>query len=241
MTSNQNTENRNPLYERGDQEPAGDSLNLDDLIAAFGAAAASGGDFGDELNSLPPEREPYSDQKVEDALGQLKKYDEDLGKLDESSTILYPGSSCDEALVKVFGEQVIHVDPDEYAMDAMEKAEHKAVESTIEDYVKDMPEKDSVDLVFSYNAGLVPPELLDKICAGGYVIANNWHGSANDLSEKSEFKVVCAIDPQDGEIVGSEKAREALGVVETEFGEVAKYPDVLWLFKKSPNESAPEA
>ena len=45
MTSNQNTENRNPLYERGDQEPAGDSLNLDDLIAAFGAAAASGGDF----------------------------------------------------------------------------------------------------------------------------------------------------------------------------------------------------
>lgn len=239
MTSNQNTEKINPSRERKDLEIADYSLNLDALRAALGIVVLDSP--AESSNSWPPEQELYSQQKVVDALGELKEYDDGLNQLGESSTILYPGSNCDEALAKVFGEQVIHVDPDEYAMDAMEKAEHKAVKSTIEDYVKNMPEKDSVDLVFSYNAGLVPPELLEKIRAGGYVIANNWHDSANDLGEKSEFKVVCAIDPQDGEIVGSEKAREALGVVETEFGEVAKYPDVLWLFKKSPNESAPEA
>ena len=125
-------------------------------------------------------QETYFHQDVAKALGKLR---ERMTNIDDTSVILYPGSNSDETFASVFGSGVIHVDPDEHAMDVMREKGYNVAEMTIEEYVSNMPEEGRVDVVFSYKSGLVPQELLDKIPVGCYVIANNWHGSANSLGK----------------------------------------------------------
>jgi hypothetical protein len=186
-------------------------------------------------------QETYFHQDVAKALGKLR---ERMTNIDDTSVIIYPGSSSDETLARVFGPGVIHVDPDEHAMDVMREKGYNVAEMTIEEYVSNMPEEGRVDVVFSYNSGLVPQELLDKIPVGCYVIANNWHGSANSLGKNPRVTLVCAIDPESksGEIINEEEAQAALGTTTTKSGnmniDIEKNPNTLWLFRKNGEPSA---
>lgn len=231
------------LHEAGVEESLG---SLAEFAAILLRNMESSGDLDDtdsfDIAFLQNKKETYFYPNVAKALGKLR---ECMTNIDDTSVILYPGSNSDETFASVFGSGVIHVDPDEHAMDVMREKGYNVAEMTIEEYVSNMPEEGRVDVVFSYNSGLVPQELLDKISAGCYVIANNWHGSANDLSNNPNFTLVCAIDPESksGEIINKEGAQAALGTTTTKSGDmdidIEENPDTLWLFEKN-DESAAE-
>ena len=167
-------------------------------------------------------QETYFHQDVAKALGKLR---ERMTNIDDTSVIIYPGSSSDETLARVFGPGVVHVDPDEYAMEAMREKGYNIAEMTIEEYVSHMSKEGRVDVVFSYNSGLLPQELLDKIAEGGHAIANNWDGSANNLGNNPNFTLICAINPKSksGEIINEEEAQAALGTTTTKSGCIYRY------------------
>lgn len=192
-----------------------------EIAAALRGLEDSGG-FGG-INSSDTvlsqsKQETYFHQDVAKALGKLR---ERMTNIDDTSVIIYPGSSSDETLARVFGPGVIHVDPDEYAMEAMREKGYNVAEMTIEEYVSNMPEEGRVDVVFSYNSGLVP-----------------------HLGKNPRVTLVCAIDPESksGEIINEEEAQAALGIITTESGnmniDIEKNPNTLWLFRKNGEPSA---
>ena len=231
------------LHEAGVEESLG---SLAEFAATLLRNMESSGDLDGtdsfDIAFLQNKKETYFYPNVAKALGKLR---ERMTNIDDTSVILYPGSNSDETFASVFGSGVIHVDPDEHAMDVMREKGYNVAEMTIEEYVSNMPEEGRVDAVFSYNSGLVPQELLDKIAKGGHVIANNWHGSANSLGKNPRVTLVCAIDPESksDEIINEEGAQAALGTTTTKSGDmdidIEKNPDTLWLFRKN-DESAAE-
>ncbi len=231
------------LHEAGVEESLG---SLAEFAAILLRNMESSGDLDDtdsfDIAFLQNKKETYFYPNVAKALGKLR---ERMTNIDDTSVILYPGSNSDETFASVFGSGVIHVDPDEHAMDVMREKGYNVAEMTIEEYVSNMPEEGRVDVVFSYNSGLVPQELLDKIAEGGHVIANNWHGSANSLGKNPRVTLVCAIDPESksDEIINEEGAQAALGTTTTKSGDmdidIEENPDTLWLFRKN-DESAAE-
>ena len=225
------------LHEAGVEESLG---SLAEFAAILLRNMESSGDLDgtDSFDTVfsQSKQETYFHQDVAKALGKLR---ERMTNIDDTSVIIYPGSSSDETLARVFGPGVVHVDPDEYAMEAMREKGYNIAEMTIEEYVSHMSKEGRVDVVFSYNSGLLPQELLDKIAKGGHAIANNWDGSANDLGNNPNFTLICAINPKSksGEIINKEEAQAALGTITTKSGamdiDVEKNPDGLWLFRKN--------
>lgn len=130
----------------------------------------------------------------------------------EPQKVLYPGSSTHAGVARIFGkDKVTHVDPDPSAMSAMAEGGYQAVTSTIEDYDTAEP----FDLIVSFNAGTLEPDEIQRLLSPtGYVIANNWHGSANRMAEYEDFKLLGAVLPSytDGEIVHGDDAAKGLGV-----------------------------
>jgi len=156
------------------------------------------------------QREPYSHETVKISLRSLLSLAEDLPPI---STILYPGSAEDTSFADVMGGNVRHIDPDQKAIEVLSKAGYAGIPTTIEDYLAAHP-GETVDMVISYNAGTVSEELAAAIRSGGYVIANNWHGSANDLGARdTEFEIVGAIQPGGtvDDILDPTAARDGLG------------------------------
>lgn len=149
--------------------------------------------------------------------------------------VLYPGSNAHAGVARAFGkDRVLHVDPDPNAIKALVKAGFEAVESTKEDYTPEEP----FDVIVSYNAGtLEPPEPQRLLTPFGFVIANNWHGSANRMVKYKDFTLRGAILPSftDGAIVMGEAAAEGLGIqpVEVEGAwELPQSPDGLFVFQR---------
>ena len=100
---------------------------------------------------------------------------------DPNQLILYPGSNSDRTMTEVFGNQVVHIDPDDKALALLQKKGFRTEQMTIEDYIANMSDREKVGMILSYNAGLVPDSALERLREGGIILANNWHGSADDL------------------------------------------------------------
>lgn len=144
----------------------------------------------------------------EAALRQLATLTPDITT---SSLVVYPGSATDEQCAHVFGDAVIHIDPDGGAMNTMHTKGFVTVTSTFEKWLETLPDGASIDLVFSYNAGCLTPDQLARVRPGGYVIANNWHGSANEMGKQPDFEVIAAINPAEGKLLPAETAIKGLG------------------------------
>lgn len=180
-----------------------DSSVADDTLARKLANVAN--------ETITREVVPYTSEKAEKALILLKKLMPDITA---ESTIVYPGSAADAQCANVFGKNVVHVDPDEASIDAMLAAGYQGKACTFEEYLASLDPNQQFDLIFSHNAGLVPGEALARIRSGGYVVANNWHGSANDLGDNREFTPLGAVTPGGTELISSEDAQTGLGEVE---------------------------
>lgn len=156
----------------------------------------------DQLNEGDRERDLYDDifsdfqQQLEkretyikeELLAHLKVAKREIICLgwqeDPNQLILYPGSNSDRTMTEVFGNQVVHIDPDGNALVLLKNKGFPTEQMTIEDYIANMPDEREIGIILSYNAGLVPDSALERLQEGGIILANNWHGSADDLHSK---------------------------------------------------------
>lgn len=182
---------------------------------------------------------------------------------DPNRLILYPGSNSDRTMTEVFGNQVVHIDPDDKALALLQKKGFRTEQMTIKDYVANMSDGEQIGIILSYNAGLVPDSALERLQEGGIILANNWHGSADDLHSKKGLELIGAVvqDTEDFVTVQAaesllgkvqyldngpngyvnydpteeqlEQARASAGIVFEEY----RSPDSLWIFRKESVES----
>lgn len=157
------------------------------------------------------ETKPYSYDMDTISLRTIKTAMPDIT---EESVIVYPGSAADTGAAEVFGRGVVHIDPDESSISSMQQAGYVGIPSTFEEYLAAMPADQQIDVIYSHNAGLVPAEALARLRQGGYVIANNWHGSANDMGEKPDFELVTAVASGTTETIPADQAQRGLGTYE---------------------------
>ena len=178
---------------------------------------------------------------------------------DPNQLILYPGSSSDRTMADVFGEQVVHIDPDGNALAWLQDKGLRTEQTTIEDYIAHMPDGEKINIILSYNAGLVPDSALERLREGGIIFANNWHGSADDLHSKKGIELIGAVVRDTEDFVTVQAAESLLGKVQCYLGdgpngyvdydpteeqleqaragagivfEEYRSPDSLWIFRK---------
>lgn len=151
----------------------------------------------------------YANPQSQRALELLRGIMHGVGS---DATIIYPGSAADVQLAKVFGETVIHVDPDAASMDALRRHGLVAISARVEDYLPSLTRP--IDVLFSYNAGIPGEDIRSMIRPGGYLIANNWHEAANAIGGDRSFDIVAAINPGQETLIAPDVARKGLGYTE---------------------------
>ena len=133
---------------------------------------------------------------------------------DPNQLILYPGSNSDRTMTEVFGDQVVHIDPDSKALALLQKKGFRTKQMTIEDYIANMPDGEKIGMILSYNAGLVPDSALERLQEGGIILANNWHGSADNLHNKKGLELIGAVVQGSEDFVTIQAAESLLGKVQ---------------------------
>ena len=116
----------------------------------------------DQLNEGDRERDLYDDifsdfqQQLEkretyikeELLAHLKVAKREIIRLgwqeDSSQLILYPGSNSDRTMTEVFGNQVVHIDPDGNALALLKNKGFPTEQMTIEDYIANMPDGEKI-------------------------------------------------------------------------------------------------
>ena len=102
----------------------------------------------------------------------------------------------------------------------------------------------------------MPESALERLREGGIVLANNWHGSADDLYAKEGLEMVGAVVYESKEFVADEEAESLLGTEQSVYTpgsikpnpteeeraagtvfEQYRSPDTLWIFRKKFVES----
>lgn len=234
----------------------------DKLTGKFGDedSTSYGADDLDALFIPEGKREAYINPDLRDQLNCVKAFIEKnfpgWQKDDSNRLILYPGSNSDGTMADVFGDRVVHVDSDGHALGFLERKNLETKHMRIEEYIDAMPEEQQIDMLLSYNAGSVSESALERLREGGIVLANNWHGSADDLYAKEGLEMVGAVVYESKEFVADEEAESLLGTeqfVYTPGGikpnpteeeraagtvfEQYRSPDTLWIFCKKPVES----
>jgi hypothetical protein len=133
---------------------------------------------------------------------------------DPNQLILYPGSNSDRTMAEVFGNQVVHIDPDGNALALLQNKGFRTEQMTIEDYVANMSDGEQIGIILSYNAGLVPDLALKRLQEGGIILANNWHGSADNLHNKKGLELIGAVVQGSEDFVTVQAAESLLGKVQ---------------------------
>lgn len=93
-------------------------------------------------------------------------------------TVLYPGCGIDTSPSEVF-EQVTYVDINPGCIDQLQRAGFSAFNQDIREYRPDRLH----DLLILMNPQFRPDHATPHLVTGGYIVANNYHGSARWLFE----------------------------------------------------------
>lgn len=173
----------------------------------------------DRVSESMEKRGAYVNQEL---LAHLKVAKREIIRLgwqgDPSQLILYPGSNSDRTMTEVFGNQVVHIDPDDKALALLQKKGFPTEQMTIEDYVANMSDGEKIGIILSYNAGLVPGSALERLQEGGIILANNWYGSADDLHSKKGLGLIGAVAQGTEDFVTGPTAENLLGKVQYYLG-----------------------
>ena len=255
--------NREIVVGKTDDLASRDSINpWDDLLVQLneGDGSAPVDADLDRVSESMEKRGAYVNQEL---LAHLKVAKHEIIRLgwqgDPNQLILYPGSNSDRTMTEVFGNQVIHIDPDGNALALLKNKGFPTEQTTIEDYVANMSDEEEIGIILSYNAGLVPDSALERLQEGGIILANNWHGSADDLHSKKGLELIGAVVQDTEDFVTVQAAESLLGKVQCYLGngpsgyvncdpteeqleqarasagtvfEDYRSPDSLWIFRK---------
>lgn len=106
--------------------------------------------------------------------------------------VFYPCSRFDASPIRGFPDaEVVLMDCDERVSKIME--EHKVPGYVHGDVISYVPEK-PFDLVLMLNPAQNSKGLAQHLVKGGYVLANNWHDNASQLSEDPDYQTIGTID-----------------------------------------------
>ncbi len=172
-----------------------------------------------------------------------------------SPRVLYAASGKDPSVAVGFGGQnVVHVDPDEKTIKALEKAGYTGVTSRVEDFTPGKP----FDLIALYRSHIDHHEVLPNLLKlGGLIVTNNGTFDADRLAKSDELELIAGYLPSyyEGSWVDAEEARRELGsrffavengkilrdVEPTYSGvlEEAKNQEGLFVFRKKPEVLRP--
>ena len=236
--------------------------DLSDQFNKGGGSAPVDADL-DRVSESMEKRGAYVNQEL---LAHLKVAKYEIIRLgwqeDPNRLILYPGSNSDRTMTEVFGNQVVHIDPDDKALALLQKKGFRTEQMNIKDYVANMSDGEQIGIILSYNAGLVPDSALERLQEGGIILANNWHGSADDLHSKKGLELIGAVVQGTEDFIAGPTAENLLGMqcfvysagghvnenpTEEEIGQARadadvvfeeyRSPDSLWIFCKNSSKS----
>ncbi len=154
-----------------------------------------------------------------------------------ADVVFYPGSSTHigpSSAPSLSQSKVIYLDSDYSAVKALQSAGH-------ESYLGDAEEFDpgDVDLLIILNFSAEKP--LQHVKPGGYVICNNWWGTAKDLFKRPDFEIVGAVYGNEGkeEQLATDNARDFMTPVETDEEWKDKYPQSYEYTREDVSSLAP--
>ena len=106
--------------------------------------------------------------------------------------VFYPCSELDASPVQGFPDaEVVIMDKDERTSGVMKR--HKVPGYIQEDVLTYIPKK-PFDLVIILNPQQNSKDLTKHLVKGGFVLANNWHDNASELSENPNYQEIGTID-----------------------------------------------
>lgn len=201
-----------------------------------------------------PDLEISGDEE-DDFVQSLRTFQKQF-QIPEDAEVIYPGSATNVGPDRVFGkDHVTHVDPDQRAVDALEKHGYQAVPKGISEYD---PDKKGDVMVALNSYGRLSPEDVERLLNdGGYLVTNNYTGWASDAADMENLSLVGTMLPRYSEggaflegdaipegatdiVTRYYRSPGGKGLVKAEPNEPgawsddsARYPDGLFIFRKT--------
>lgn len=115
----------------------------------------------------------------------------------KADVIYHPCSANDVSPSEVFpSSHVIYADLDENAMNALARAGYDARVTDVLTF-----DPGDVDILFLLNPAISPEVPSSYVIDGGFVVANDYHGTANWLHSRDEFEIKAIIKKGVGEVI----------------------------------------
>lgn len=161
------------------------------------------------------ERELVSDPRT---VEELKFVAERVG---QPQRVFYPGCGTDRSPADAFGaDRVLFMDIDQETVSALQKA---GLDAVCQDATT---AEGKFDMMLLFNPNIDAKKLIGRVGRGGVIVANNSHGSAQQVMESGEFRFVMRVarDPETGVMVADEIWEPDL---------LAKNVNNLWVFQRA--------
>lgn len=108
-----------------------------------------------------------------------------------SAVVYYPCCGSDDLPASGFpGRRFIFADANE---DCVSGLRQKGFEAHVEDVTKFQPVRDGVDVLVLQNPVLCAYEFVDRVKPGGFIICNNYHGSAGMLAREDSMELAAVV------------------------------------------------
>ncbi|MFA6397907.1 MAG: hypothetical protein WDK96_03655 [Candidatus Paceibacterota bacterium] len=128
---------------------------------------------------LEPKLEIY-----EDTIRDLTAFKENFNP--KSDIIYYPSCGLDVSISKVFPDsKIIYLDGNKLLIDILKKEEYEAHEGLSQEF--DLKEK--ADILILINPMNNTLKTLDNLKEGGFVVCDDYHGTASSLKNIENFKL----------------------------------------------------
>ena len=126
----------------------------------------------------------------EGLVGDLTAFVEEF--MPTTDLVYYPCCGPDISPSRVFGSNVLYLDYSKKNVDALQASGFKAVEADANEY-----NPGPVDVLLIFNPQVKPFSLLRSVKEDGYVVCNDYHSTATDISKVKDFEFVGALTDDD--------------------------------------------
>ena len=172
--------------------------------------------------SIRLEQESVEAKSYPDLVEKYKTFKDSVGF--DAGVIYHPCGAADVSPSEVFsGSRVIYADIDDMAMDALRKA---GFEAHTEDVTRFDP--GSIDVLILLNPQIPPDVPASHVNSGGYVLCNEYHGTASAMHSNSDFELIGLIRSEQSKYVfDTEQLQNCWKEIDTEEEFQASYLNTM--------------
>lgn len=164
----------------------------------------SSGNFNefDEIIINPDEENEQKNETTEDRK-LVESYDVFQREFPGNyETVYYPCCARDISPSKSFSNsKVLYVDLDQKSIESLKKEDFEAYCDDAVEYSNNEKNKESADIVIIMNPRVSGLDLINNLKKDGYVLCNDYHHTATEFSESSDFELLGIIHQQDQETI----------------------------------------